>query len=121
MLNIKRAKDGGGNDRPAGGEQGGGRRGLTGGRLQEAPAVGDSRQWEETTNAGRKRAKQRRQEAIRAGGQSGQAATAVQSTTTERRPRVKVPTTGEIRTTEDDGRPMSLLAPDGEMDHGERK
>ncbi|KAK9133192.1 hypothetical protein Scep_012720 [Stephania cephalantha] len=38
-----------------GGEQGdlGGRRGLTGGRLPAAPAVGDSRQWEETTNAAR--------------------------------------------------------------------
>ncbi|KAK9148824.1 hypothetical protein Scep_007581 [Stephania cephalantha] len=29
----------------------GGSQGLTGGRLPTAPAVGDSRQWEETTNA----------------------------------------------------------------------
>ncbi|KAK9165991.1 hypothetical protein Scep_001182 [Stephania cephalantha] len=92
----------------------GGRRGLTGGRLPAAPTVGDSRQWEETTNAGSKRAQQRRQEAIRAGGRRA-AAAAVQSTTTDRRPRVKLPTTGGIRITEDDER-SSFLAPDGEMD-----
>ncbi|KAK9119109.1 hypothetical protein Scep_017202 [Stephania cephalantha] len=34
-----------------------GRRGLTGGRLPAAPAVGDSRQWEETTNTKNKRSK----------------------------------------------------------------
>ncbi|KAK9112256.1 hypothetical protein Scep_019775 [Stephania cephalantha] len=43
------------------------------------------------------------------------AAAAVHSTTTMRRPHVNVSTTGRIRTTEGDGRPI-LLAPDGEMD-----
>ncbi|KAK9165989.1 hypothetical protein Scep_001180 [Stephania cephalantha] len=93
----------------------GGRRGLTGGRLPAAHAVGDSRQWEETTNAAKKRAKKPApREAIRAGGNRA-AAAAVQSTTTDRRPRVKLPTTDGIRITEDDERP-SFLAPDGEMD-----
>ncbi|KAK9133119.1 hypothetical protein Scep_012647 [Stephania cephalantha] len=98
-----------------------GRRGLTGGMLPAAPVVGDSRQWEETTNAGRKRAAAprggdtRRRQAGGGGGRRA-AAAAVQSTTTERRPRVKLPTTGGIRTTEDDGRPNFLAAGRGKMD-----
>ncbi|KAK9111930.1 hypothetical protein Scep_019449 [Stephania cephalantha] len=76
--------------------------------------LGDSRQWEETTNAGSNRAAAPAR-AAGGGGGRGAAAAAMQSTTTERRPRVKLPTTGGIRTTEDDGRP-SFLAPDGEMD-----
>ncbi|KAK9147921.1 hypothetical protein Scep_006678 [Stephania cephalantha] len=45
----------------------------------------------------------------------GATAATMQSTTTERRPHVKLPTTSGIRTTEDGGRP-SFLALDGEMD-----
>ncbi|KAK9099973.1 hypothetical protein Scep_023403 [Stephania cephalantha] len=39
----------------------------------------------------------------------------IEITTTERRPRVKVATTGGIQTTEADGW-QTLVAPDGEMD-----
>ncbi|KAK9094419.1 hypothetical protein Scep_025888 [Stephania cephalantha] len=86
-------------------------------------SVGDGgRAVEETTNASEKAAAAQQRE-IRGAQRSGAmaaraqraAAAAVHSTITKRRPRVNVPTTDGIRTTEGDGRPI-LLAPDGEMD-----
>ncbi|KAK9126304.1 hypothetical protein Scep_015150 [Stephania cephalantha] len=80
--------------------------------------------WEETTNAaserssssaGRTRFTAARRASKCAMRESGAAAATLHSTTMERRPRVNVPTTGGIRSTKGDGRPI-LLAPDGEMD-----
>ncbi|KAK9105634.1 hypothetical protein Scep_022478 [Stephania cephalantha] len=81
-----------------------------GGRRAKSGARGDSR----------RQRRSRRREASNAtqGGamrRSDQRPACLKSATTERRPRVKVATTGGIRTTKADGR-RTLLAPDGEMD-----
>ncbi|KAK9105829.1 hypothetical protein Scep_022673 [Stephania cephalantha] len=106
----KRVVTAGGNDRPMEAAAAA----AVGARTERRKATSSAQRWrfapvgEDHQRSEAKRAQPRG----RRFGARAAAAAAVHSTTTERRPRVNVPTTGGIRTTEGDGRPI-LLAPDG--------